>query len=111
MADTARLGQVLSNLLGNALTHGAADQPVTVAARTIAGEFVLCVGNGGQPISVETMERLFQPFTRSEKRDGAPEGLGLGLYISDQIARAHGGSLRAESTPGQTRFILRVPLP
>ena len=109
VADTERLCQLLSNLLANALTHGAVDEPVIVSASTVQGEFVLSVANGGDPIPAPAMGRLFQPFTRSEKR-GAPEGLGLGLYISDQIARGHGGTLEAQSTTEETRFTFRMPL-
>jgi signal transduction histidine kinase len=107
--DSDRMCQLLSNLLGNALTHGARDEPVKVFASTADGEFTLAVANGGDAIPPATMTRLFQPFTRSAKR-GAPEGLGLGLYISDQIAKAHGGSLGATSTAQETRFTFRMPL-
>ena len=107
--DRGRIGQLFSNLLANALTHGAAETPVRVRAATAGGVFTLSVANGGEPIPPEAMERLFQPFTR---RGDAPDaqGLGLGLYIAWEIARAHGGTLDVTSTPEETRFTFRMNL-
>ena len=110
VADTARIGQLLSNLLGNALTHGAADRPVSVQVSTTPHQFVLSVANAGPPIPADAAERLFQPFSRSSAQ-GAQEGLGLGLYIASEIARAHGGELGVVSTAAETRFTFSMPLP
>ena len=107
--DPARLGQLLSNLLGNALTHGAEDLPVRVVASTDHHEFRLSVVNGGAPISSGTMEHLFRPFFRGKVRR-SQQGLGLGLYIASEIARAHNGTLTAESTKEETRFTFAMPL-
>ena len=107
-ADTARICQLLSNLLGNALTHGAPDEPVRVDVSTTSSQFVLSVTNLGPTISPETGARLFQPFSRPEQR-GVQEGLGLGLYIAAQIAQAHGGAIDVVSKDGQTRFTFRMP--
>ncbi len=106
--DRGRIGQLLSNLLGNALTHGAPDHPVTVRALTKAGQFELSVANSGTPIPPHTLNRLFQPFFRASGRD-KHQGLGLGLYIASEIARAHGGRLDVTSTEGETRFTLAMP--
>jgi len=106
--DGARVAQVLSNLLSNALTHGDAFAPVSVSARSDDAGFELSVTNMGQPISPETLERLFQPFERGGEVSGK-KGLGLGLYIASEIARAHGGTLEAASSPEETRFTLRLP--
>lgn len=108
-ADHGRLGQLFSNLLGNALTHGAADVPVRAEARIIDGQLELRTINGGEPIPPAAMERLFSPFSRGEVRPGQ-EGLGLGLYIASKIAAAHGGNLAASSTPQETTFLFRMPL-
>ncbi|MDB5483333.1 MAG: histidine kinase [Caulobacteraceae bacterium] len=107
--DPDRVAQLLSNLLGNAVTHGAADRPIEVRARSSAGALELEVVNGGDPIPAEAMRRLFEPFERGAVRPDA-EGLGLGLYIAREIARAHGGTLEARSTPRETAFTFSIPL-
>jgi signal transduction histidine kinase len=106
--DVGRIGQLLSNLAGNAITHGAADQPVRIDAHDRGGLFELSVANGGAPIPPHTAERLFQPFVRVSS---APTqgGLGLGLYIASEIARAHGGDLGVTSDTAETRFTFRMP--
>jgi phosphoserine phosphatase RsbU/P len=107
--DRSRIGQLLSNLLGNALTHGATDKPVVVHAGTADGRFELWVSNAGEPIPTESMDKLFEPFFRGKAR-ASRQGLGLGLYIASQIAKAHGGTLTATSSPEQTRFTFSMPL-
>jgi sigma-B regulation protein RsbU (phosphoserine phosphatase) len=106
--DRARIAQLLSNLLGNALTHGAPDAPARVSASSDGDVFVLSVENKGEPIPPGTVDRLFQPFFRGAGRTGQ-QGLGLGLYIASEIARAHGGTLTVASSPERTRFTLRMP--
>lgn len=106
--DHMRIGQLLSNLLGNALTHGAKDQPVRVDASTAHGELVIAVSNGGAPIAPAALERLFQPFFRGHDR--VRQGLGLGLHIASEIARAHDGTLVARSDAVATTFIFTMPL-
>lgn len=105
--DHARIAQMFSNLLGNAITHGAKDQPIIVEAKVIDGIFELSVCNGGEPIPQAAMERLFQPFYRGDVRPSAL-GLGLGLYIASQIAEAHGGRIDVKSDDAETRFIFRM---
>jgi phosphoserine phosphatase RsbU/P len=107
--DRTRIGQLVSNLIGNALTHGARDQPVHVGAKTESGEFQLWVANAGEPIPAAAMERLFEPFFRGDVRDSR-QGLGLGLHIASQIAQAHGGRLDVTSTADETRFVFTMPL-
>ncbi|MDB5703532.1 MAG: histidine kinase [Sphingomonas bacterium] len=107
--DGQRIAQLLSNLLGNAMTHGAADQPVVVHAATRGDVFELSVSNAGEEIAPAAIERLFQPFARGAIRPDQA-GLGLGLYIASEIARAHGGSLSVASSPMQTRFTFLMPL-
>jgi sigma-B regulation protein RsbU (phosphoserine phosphatase) len=109
MCDRERIGQLFSNLLGNALTYGAADQPIRVRAATAGGMFELSVANSGDPIPPAAMERLFLPFFRVAVRP-SQQGLGLGLYIASEVARAHGGELDVTSTPEETRFSFRMPL-
>ncbi|WP_068090069.1 PAS domain-containing sensor histidine kinase [Novosphingobium rosa] len=107
--DHVRMGQLLSNLLGNALTHGAKDQSVRVRAETTDGSFIIAVANGGEPIPSAALERLFQPFFRGGSHD-RQEGLGLGLHIASEIARAHGGKLTVSSDPVETCFTFTMPM-
>lgn len=107
-ADHGRIGQLISNLLGNAITHGALDQPIHVRAAIREGTFELSVSNGGAEISEETMAHLFQPFFRGAVRP-SQQGLGLGLHIASEIAKAHAGELTVTSTSEETRFTFTMP--
>ena len=106
--DGSRIAQLFSNLLGNALTYGAPDEPVRVSVRSREGKLELQVANSGQQIQADIMTRLFQPFVRGHGQS-TQQGLGLGLYIASEIARAHRGELTATSTPEETRFVLKIP--
>jgi signal transduction histidine kinase len=107
--DRGRIAQLFSNLLANALSHGAQGQPVAVRAALDGDALTLAVANRGDPIPADTRERLFQPFFRAPGRPDR-EGLGLGLYIASEIARAHGGRIDVSSTPEETRFTFTMPL-
>lgn len=106
--DPDRLAQVCSNLLGNAIEHGEPFAAVGVRIDGSDAELVeLSVSNVGKPIAPEVLEQLFLPFRRAhEKRSG---GVGLGLYIVEQIVSAHGGSITANSDEDATRFVVRLP--
>jgi signal transduction histidine kinase len=106
--DAERVGQIFSNLLSNALNHGKKDSPIIAFATDTNGAFTLAVANAGKKIPDEVMSRLFQPFYRGAV-DPGKDGLGLGLYISAQIAKAHGGVLEATSANDETRFTLTIP--
>jgi PAS domain S-box-containing protein len=106
--DRQRIGQLLSNLLGNAFVYGTPAAPIRVRARAADGQFELSVANSGEAIEPSALERLFQPFFRGKVR-GSREGLGLGLYICCEIAKAHGGTLDVESNSDMTCFTLRMP--
>lgn len=106
--DRPRIGQLVSNLLANAVTHGSPNHPVRFEAKTDDKEFVLSVANAGEPIPPETRNRLFQPFFRGEARP-SQNGLGLGLFIASEIAKAHDGTLEVSSTVEETRFTFRLP--
>jgi signal transduction histidine kinase len=107
--DARRIAQLFSNLLANALDHGAASRPVRVRGRTENGRFELSVANDGEAISAESQRRLFQPFTRASTRPHQ-QGLGLGLYIASQIAVAHGGTMQVSSDASETVFTFTMPL-
>ena len=107
--DPVRISQLLSNLLGNALTYGDPAQPIVVAAHTGLLQFELSVTNHCAAIAPDVLDKLFLPFSRGAGQS-KQEGLGLGLYIASEIARAHGGLLSATSTPDETVFTFRMPL-
>jgi signal transduction histidine kinase len=108
ICDSARIAQLFSNFLVNALTHGDPATPVSVNACSGNNRFELAVTNHGQAIAADILDRLCQPFTRASVRPGQ-QGLGLGLYIASEIARAHGGGIQATSSAEETRFTFSMP--
>lgn len=107
--DGERLCQVLSNLVGNAMHHGDTDVPVRCEIDgTHSGCVAVTVANGGT-IPPALLPRLFDPFRGRDREPGRHQGLGLGLFIAQQIVRSHQGHIAVESTGGHTRF--RVSLP
>jgi signal transduction histidine kinase len=108
--DGDRFEQVVSNLLGNAVTHGDPSKPVRVAVEERSGMVHLLVHNRGKPIEPGSMSSLFDPFTRRQRPERRSDGLGLGLYISQRIVVAHGGDIEVESTEETgTRFLVSLP--
>lgn len=107
--DHERIAQLASNLLGNAITHGAPGLPIELEALTSESEFVLSVANGGVPIPPAARAQLFQPFFRGAVRR-SQQGLGLGLFIVHEIAKAHGGSMEVSSSDEETRFTFTMPI-
>ncbi|NCP20015.1 MAG: PAS domain-containing protein [Erythrobacter sp.] len=101
--DAARISQLTSNLLANAVTHGDATAPISLRARGEGEDLEISVINSGEPIPEAVREGLFEPFVREEVRP-SQEGLGLGLFISSEIAKAHGGSISVKSDADGTRF-------
>ena len=110
--DGDRLAQVVSNLVGNAVQHGAGDRPVTVSIDGDEDTVAVRVHNEGAPIPASLRASIFDPFRRASSltpSTGAA-GLGLGLYICEQIVSAHGGSLEAISDEERgTVFVARMP--
>ncbi|WP_051256425.1 PAS domain-containing sensor histidine kinase [Cystobacter fuscus] len=107
--DRLRLEQVVVNLVDNALKYGPG-RPVCIRVDRLEDKAVLHVTDEGMGIPPEHQSRIFERFERavSERHYG---GLGLGLFISQQIVRAHGGRIRVESTPGvRTTFTAELPL-
>jgi signal transduction histidine kinase len=110
--DQDRLEQVFSNLIGNAVRHGDRQRPVTVTAGEDEGVVWVEVHNFGAPIPPELQRVLFDPFRRGDHESRTPEteGLGLGLYISNEVARAHGGTIELTSNFVEgTKFCVRLP--
>ncbi|GAA1941336.1 sensor histidine kinase [Nocardioides marmoribigeumensis] len=106
--DADRLQQVLTNLLDNARRSAPADTPVRVDLGLDGDLARLTVEDSGSGIDPDQLERIFDKFVRG--REGAVSGTGLGLYIARQIVEAHHGRIWAESRPGQTRFVVELPL-
>lgn len=108
--DADRLAEALANLLGNALEYRAPGTQVRLAARAEPDWVIVEVSNQGPPIPPDVLPGLFEPFRRAKQLEKSPTGnLGLGLYITRQIALAHGGSIEARSAEGTTTFALRLP--
>ncbi len=106
--DAARISQLFSNLLANAVTHGTHGAPVQVRAQSTEEVFHLSVTNKGEKIGEDRLPSLFEPFERGGDRPSR-EGLGLGLYIASEIAKAHGGTLSVTSTEEETAFTFEMP--
>ena len=110
--DKTRMGQVLTNLLGNAVQHGDIMRPITASATGTDTDVVLEVHNYGTPIPAAELADLFSPFKRLKKGATSPTGhnLGLGLYIADRVVAAHGGRIDVtSSTEDGTRFVVTLP--
>jgi signal transduction histidine kinase len=108
--DRDRLGQVVSNLLINAIQHGSHDRPIDVHVHGLGATVLLEVHNWNSPIPAEQLPTLFDPFARAGAPSHVRGGLGLGLYISQQIVEAHRGTIEVEST-WETGTTFRVSLP
>jgi len=113
--DAARLSQALTNLIGNAVQHGADGTTVTVEIRGHGEEVAVAVHNRGSVIPPERLDGIFNPIkAREAPRKATAQGptgsLGLGLYIAERIVSAHGGRIEAESSEaGGTTFTVYLP--
>jgi signal transduction histidine kinase len=107
--DADRLAQVVSNLVGNAIEHGRPGTPISIRLDgSTPGTVRAVVANAGV-IAPEVLPRVFDPFHREARQPGRQDGLGLGLYIAQQIALAHGGAITVESGEGRTTFSVALP--
>lgn len=107
-ADHPRFAQMVSNLVTNALMHGSTAEPIRIGGYVGFDEIVVFVRNGGTAIAADQIERIFEPFQRGEATT-TTQGLGLGLYIASEIAKAHGGRIEVRSDPDETCFTVRMP--
>ena len=112
--DGTRVGQALSNLVGNAVQHGSAESPVSVDVRGGSAEVAVAVHNSGPVIPPAHLHQIFSPLKRIGRGDTPPAhdsgSLGLGLYIANEIVKGHGGRIDVESSePGGTTFTVHLP--
>jgi PAS domain S-box-containing protein len=111
LVDRHRLGQVLANLLANAIKYSPEGGDIVVRLSRVAAEARVAVGDRGVGIAPEDLPHLFDRFFRVAATAGVAPGLGLGLYIARRIVEAHGGRLTAESTAGAgSTFTVALPL-
>jgi len=110
MVDPSRLGELLSNVIGNAVQHGAADGEVAIHAYAKGDEVLVDVHNAGPPIPQDQIAVLFEPMRRGRTTSARQAGsLGLGLYIARTIAMAHGGDIHVVSNASGTIFRTMLP--
>jgi signal transduction histidine kinase len=100
--------QLLGNLVTNAIYYGSPDRPVRVAVLGENTDVRIEVSNSGSALDGETLMQLFEPLKRGAA-NGQHSGMGLGLYIVREIAKGHGGSVKARSDDRGTVFTVRLP--
>jgi signal transduction histidine kinase len=113
--DGARIEQVISNLLSNAVQHGDLEFPIEVTLEPVEGSVVFSVHNRGEPVPEEILPFIFNPMERvslsTSSGLGPSAGLGLGLYIASEIVAAHSGTLDVTSDRARgTTFLVKVPV-
>ncbi|MBB6187630.1 sensor histidine kinase [Rhodanobacter sp. MP7CTX1] len=113
--DSSRMGQVFSNLIENAIKHGLSTSPVTVSQQLDGDYAVFSIHNEGEPIAAEDTVHIFNPMMRHSQfaagERGSRAGLGLGLFIAQEIITAHGGTIKVTSSAASgTTFRVRLPL-
>jgi len=112
--DTDRLRQMISNLVGNAVQHGAEDAPIDLKLTGEASDVVVVIHNGGPPILPGELSKIFEPLIRGSSagrpKVNRPGSIGLGLYIAREIATSHGGKIDVTSTQeAGTSFTIHLP--
>jgi signal transduction histidine kinase len=110
--DGPRLQQLLRNLISNAIRHGFPDTPIHVRLRGEKARVCLEVTNSGPNIESSAVAQIFDPLNRGRAPDesfNSQSGLGLGLFIVREIARAHGGEVVVRSEEGETTFAVHLP--
>ncbi len=108
VVDPLRLGQILQNLLDNAVKHGAGARPVEVSLTAAEGEYELAVRDHGPGIPAAERQRVFERYHQLWPASG---GMGLGLYITRELVRLHGGDIQVESPDGGgARLVVTLPV-
>jgi signal transduction histidine kinase len=107
--DPQGIAQVISNLGANAVSHGAPHTPIHIVMHGEVDDVSLAITNQGKPIPAELIAFVFDPFRRAKLKSRSG-GLGLGLFITQEIVRAHGGTISVSSNAAEgTTFIVRLP--
>jgi signal transduction histidine kinase len=109
--DSDRIAQVLANVLSNAAQFGMEGAPIKVGLSSSEGTAKITIHNElrGNPIPVEVLVTLFEPYRRGWDREHVGTGLGLGLYIAHEIVRVHRGTITVESLRSGTTFEISLP--
>jgi signal transduction histidine kinase len=105
--DPRRVEQLVSNLLGNAVQHGLPNTPITLSVRGQGAALHIQVRNRGEPIGEAVMRQLFQPYFRGGQ-SRSQGGLGLGLFIVQEIAKSHGGRVSVNADEGWVTFTFEM---
>ena len=108
--DVNQVGQLFSNLLNNAITHGRKGSTITVDGASNNAGFKLTVSNYFDGGLAGIPEMLFQPFSRINNKPGKKK-LGLGLFIASEIANAHGGTINVSNEKDKISFTVMIPHP
>lgn len=113
LADRDRIGQVITNLLTNAIKYSPKGNDIIVSAKTGDDDVHISVEDFGMGITEENQQRIFEQFYRvNEKNDATYPGLGMGLFISREIIKRHHGTISVESQVGKgSMFSFSLPLP
>lgn len=106
--DSRRICQLFSNLLSNAVKHGDRNRAIHIKVASTPSMFSLAISNSGTKIEKEAIATLFEPFSRTEN-GSKKRGLGLGLFIASEIAKAHDGTIQVFSTDEETSFVFNMP--
>ncbi|MBF6630897.1 MAG: hybrid sensor histidine kinase/response regulator [Comamonas sp.] len=106
--DAEKLHQVFNNLLGNAIQHGEKECPIEVTINSDRNNIYISIKNSGE-IPAEKLKNIFTPFRGEEARSGLEGGLGLGLYIAQQIIKTHQGEITVNSRDHFTEFNIILP--
>ena len=108
--DSQRRRQLLRNLVSNAIKYGKSDAPVRVVLTREEADVRIEVVNRGPAIEGSALDQIFDPLTRGPpQRHDTDDGVGLGLYIVHEVARAHGGEVHVRSDKEETVFAVRLP--
>jgi PAS domain S-box-containing protein len=110
VADLIKIDQILINLINNAVKYAPASQEIVVKAETIEGFVRVSVSDRGEGISPEHITKIFTRYYRAEKDHFKTSGLGIGLYVSSEIVKRHGGDMGAENNlSGGSTFWFTLP--